>query len=792
MTGNQAEEPSTPSPHADQEASPPSVAGRLGVHAAVILSYVAIAFIHLRPLAFRFTETIPRGERMDALLHGWIINWTARQLLHAPWDLFQANLFFPHPDALAFTGHMVPEALPVVPIRALTNDPVITYNVAFMLTFVLGGWGTFLLVRRLTGNPWAAWVAGAFACYFPAKRWSLAHINTISVHGVPFALLALHRLLERPTLVRALAAGVLVALASLASAYYTVYLPLLLAAGVPMIWWAQRYPVDRRRVGFMAAAAVTAFAVALPLLTPYLQTYAGGDEPVRSYALQVAGAADVAEFFILDSLFWSRFLLPEALDPLTTPFFPGAVATFLLLIALFARRDRGRAAASNGSPPTETHGRRLDSRRQAGPPATAPSLPFVVVRVLGYATAASFVLVLGFHLVAYHRATAAFQQGPAAPLLWLAFLGGVAIALLVFAEGRAFPVPARALFRRFVATPRLVRAYTATTAFAMIIALGPRLKFFGYEGPTLPYHWIYYWMPGASALRAPYRAAILGQAFLAIIIGFGAAWLLSRRFSRPWIPVALASSMVVLMVAESTGNALPLHDLPEPASDVYEWLAEQPGDFGILEWPISRFMDNTAPGQWLSTLHWKRRVTGHNGRVPEDVRELHGLSMQWPPGPPFLDQLRDRFAVRYVIVHLDRFERSTQRQLVQEILPGISRWWELERQFGNDLVYRVRNGGAGRNLERRFAGWMVRGELVLRLAEPVPDEVGWRFGVEVAGEQLPPTDLVPGSTEIRITLPPGLDSAAPVWLRMSIEGPGGRTLEVERITIETPEGIVYP
>ena len=55
-----------------------------------------------------------------------------------------------------------------------------------------------------------------------------------------------------------------------------------------------------------------------------------------------------------------------------------------------------------------------------------------------------------------------------------------------------------------------------------------------------------------------------------------------------------------------------------------------------------------------------------------------------------------------------------------------------------------------------------------------------------------PTDLLPGSSEIRITLPPGLDSAVPVWLRMSIEGPGGRSLEVERITIETPEGIVYP
>ena len=111
-------------------APPTSLARRLGTHVAVLASYTLLAFIHLRPLASRFTETIPRAERMDSLLHGWIINWTARQLLRAPWQLFQANIFFPHPDALAYTEHMVPEALPVVPVRALTGNPVLTYNVA--------------------------------------------------------------------------------------------------------------------------------------------------------------------------------------------------------------------------------------------------------------------------------------------------------------------------------------------------------------------------------------------------------------------------------------------------------------------------------------------------------------------------------------------------------------------------------------------------------------------------------------------------------------------------------------
>ncbi len=761
---------------------------------AVLASYVIIAFVHVRPLAFRFAETLPRGERVDVLLHAWIINWTARRLLRAPWDLFQANIFFPHADTLAYTEHMVPEALPVVPVWLLTRNPVITYNTAFLLTFVLGGWGTFLLVRHLTGNPWAAWLAGAFGCYFPAKRWNLAHVNTIALHGVPFAMLSLHRLLERPNLARAVLAGVMVTLASLVSAYYTVYLPLLLVLGVPAIWWAGRHPVDRRRVATMGMAALVSAALALPLLLPYLGAWTGGDEPARSFDLQVAGAADVAEFFILDSVFWSRFLVPEALDPLTTPFFPGAVATLLVFAALFGRRtpnDPATATLPAKEPPSGDEVMGRAGLPVASGAAIAPAARRLS-RTLGYLAAAAFLFVLSHHLVEHHRETAAFRAGPAAPTSWLTGLGALALVLIVAAEGRAFPALVRGAWRRFTASPRMVRAYAAITAFAFLMALGPRLKFFGYQGPPLPYQWIYLWVPGASALRGPFRAAILGQAFLAVLIGFGAAWLLTRRRFAPPRTAAVAALLVVVMVAETTGNPLPLHDVPAPDDGLYTWIAEQPGDFGILEYPIARLMDDTAPGQWLSTYHWKQRVTGHNGRHPEDIRELHGLARQWPPGPAFLNLLRDRFPVRYVVVDLDRFDRPTQRELTEQILPGIADWWTFERSFGNRRVYRVRNGGDGRDLERRFAGWMVRGEIIVELAEPAPDGAVFRWGARIGEVRLPPIELTPGAREIRVALPDGLASSQPVWLRMSIEGPAGRTLGVESIRFETPEGVVYP
>ena len=507
-----------------------------------------------------------------------------------------------------------------------------------------------------------------------------------------------------------------------------------------------------------------------------------GDEPARSFDLQVAGAADVAEFFVLDSVFWSRFLVPDALDPLTTPFFPGAVATLLLLLALFGRRaESGDVTVGPGA------GRRSVPTTSAGGTLTGRA-----VAVAGYASALAFLYLMARHLVEHHRETAAFRPGPPAPSGSLLVLALVTLALVGAAEGRAFPRLARAAWKRLMESPRLARVYAAIAAFAMLMALGPRLKFFGYQGPPLPYHWIYLWVPGASALRGPFRAGILGQAFLAVVLGFGAAWLLSRLRSPG--PARLAAGLlVVFMVAESTGNPLPLHDIPDPARDgLYAWIAEQPGDFGILEWPIARLMDDTAKEQWLSTYHWKQNVTGHNGRLPEDIRELHGLARQWPPAPAFLDTLRDRFPVRYVVVDLARFDRPTQRQLTEEILPGIADWWQLERAFGNRRVYRVRNGGDGRNLQRRFAGWMVRGEMIVELAEPVPAEGSWRLGATLDDEPLSPLRLLAGATEVRVPVPRRPAGRTPVWLHLGIEGPAGRTLAIESIRFQTPEGIVYP
>lgn len=742
---------------------------RSGLHLAVIGSYLAIALLHLRPLGAVFGSAIARGNREDALLHGWILNWTARGLWRAPWDLFESNSFFPFPRSLAYTAHFIPEALPVVPVQALTGDPVLTYNVAFVLSFVLWGWGTFLLVRRLTGSVAAGWVAGAFACWFPAKRWSLAHFNTISLQWVPFALLALHRLLERPRVAAAIVAGMLVVLASLSSAYYTIYFPLLLIIAVPLQVWAGRHQFTPGRVAAVLLAAAVAIAMTFPVLWTYGSLYSAerGD---YEYVLGPGGGADVAEFFVLDSWVWARTVLGRYSDRSTAGFFPGAVALTLALVALLGRRGTGLVWGGFWS---------------------QLSLPWrgVYVAGVGLLTAAAGALIS--HLDAHFRAWIHDVPAPMAELdhAWiLALLGAVAVLAV---ERQQFPMLLRRFGRRVLASPRTVRVFAALTLVAGIVTLGQRLQFFGYQGAHLPVYWLYRWFPVLGSLRAPFRIGFLGTAFFAVLVGYGAAVALQRL--QRWRLGGLlgACGLVLLMQVEYLGP--PLTPTAPPARrPVDAWLAQQPGEFGIIELPQPVKLWQTARGQWQSVHHWKSRVTGHNTFVPLPIVRLHRVSRP-PLQDLFLDYLVRDFPVRYVLLDLDALDPMERDRLIGERLPELDAVLQPLEQIGSVLVLQVNNGGNLGTIKRRFPRWMVQGTLRLELATMVTAELdGARLSVRRDAEELGLARLREGQRVVEIPVPDSSETEALPTLTFRLGGGGEAGLEVTRIRFVWESGLVYP
>ena len=85
------------------------------------------------------------------------------------------------------------------PIYALTHNPILCYNLLFLSTFALSGFGMFLLGRELTGSDAAGFVAGLAFAFAPYRMSNIPHLQVLSSAWMPFVLFGLHRLLrDRP------------------------------------------------------------------------------------------------------------------------------------------------------------------------------------------------------------------------------------------------------------------------------------------------------------------------------------------------------------------------------------------------------------------------------------------------------------------------------------------------------------------------------------------------------------------------------------------------------------------
>ena len=145
------------------------------------------------PLLLGLGRDVP-GDLGDSLLNMWILAWGAE---HVPrlltggisWSEFwNANIFHPDPLALALSEHLFGQTLQILPVYWLTGNIILCYNLLFIATFALSGFGTYLLVRDLTGNTRAAFIAGLVYGFLPYRIASVPHLQVMSSQWMPFAL----------------------------------------------------------------------------------------------------------------------------------------------------------------------------------------------------------------------------------------------------------------------------------------------------------------------------------------------------------------------------------------------------------------------------------------------------------------------------------------------------------------------------------------------------------------------------------------------------------------------------
>ena len=310
-----------------------------GERIAVLAAFIALAVAWTWPLALRpgTSMAAPFG---DPLLNAWILGWDADRLRHGLRGLWTAPPFYPYPDTLAYSEHLLGIAVPLAPIYWLTGNAVLLYNVALIGSFALAGIGMYLLARDLTGRRDAAVLAALAFMWCPNRAPQITHLQVLMNGWMPIALWALHRYFATGS--RLALAGFVAAfvLQGLSNGYFLFFLAVPVAIVASVELWRHRHRLTAHAI-HMAAAAVAIAALIAPVASAYLRVKREQGLS-RTRADAVHFGARPADYFTVSHQprLWAKVL---PIGGGERDLFPGLVVIGLALGALVPRRRQGTA-----------------------------------------------------------------------------------------------------------------------------------------------------------------------------------------------------------------------------------------------------------------------------------------------------------------------------------------------------------------------------------------------------------------------------------------------------------------
>jgi hypothetical protein len=242
-------------------------------HVAALAVGVFLALAQTWPLATSITTHVPSlpGNQTagpDQLLTSWILASDVRKLFHDPLGVFETNNMYPFRHTLAYSENLLGMAIVVWPLQVLWNDPILTNNIALLMTIALSGYGVMLLVHELTDSVGGAIVGAVFATYAPFVWINIDQLHVASGQSSALAIFALARVVRTRAWRHAVLLGTMAAWQAWATLHWGVFLALGLVATVLVLLLLSAQA--RRALPQLAGAGLLAAVLVAPLAVPYL------------------------------------------------------------------------------------------------------------------------------------------------------------------------------------------------------------------------------------------------------------------------------------------------------------------------------------------------------------------------------------------------------------------------------------------------------------------------------------------------------------------------------------------
>jgi hypothetical protein len=309
---------------------------------AVALTFVALTFVVTYPQVRVLTTSVPYHS--DPYFSMWRLGWVAHALRTNPGGLFDANIFYPARDTLAYSDAMLLPGVLLAPFFWAGVPAAAVYNAALFTALALSGYAVFTLTRRLTGSAGAGLAAGVIYAFAPYRFTHYAHLELQLVFWIPIALCLWHRLTANGRVRDGILLGLTVAAQLLSCiyagifsiAYFTVFVPaLLVSSGVAQ--------ARRLLVAALIAALLTVLIVA-----PYAAVYMRAERSVGARSADTIGiySASLRNYLSAPAINriygWTAVTDPIGADEMNL--FPGVIAAALALLGVLAGQGRVRFA----------------------------------------------------------------------------------------------------------------------------------------------------------------------------------------------------------------------------------------------------------------------------------------------------------------------------------------------------------------------------------------------------------------------------------------------------------------
>lgn len=317
----------------------------------VTVVYAVLTFVMAFPFsgspATRILADVPDGH-----MYLWTLAWDAHAFLTQPLRIFDANIYYPYANTLAYSENLIGSAFFAAPIIWLTDNIVLATNLTALISCVLCGVGAYVLGRQLHLSVGAAFICGLIFAFAPPRFIRIGQLHMTAVQWIPFSLAFLHAYFEagrRRDLLLAIGFFSLQALTSGHGAAYLALATLALVAWQFALWSPLAL---RRRLRDFGVAGAYLIAPAVWVMLPYRMAQAEAGLR-RDY---MADAQPTIESFLASPARVHQFLVAKLWGPLANEpdafLFPGILVLALAALGVasqtpFANASRHKPARGN-------------------------------------------------------------------------------------------------------------------------------------------------------------------------------------------------------------------------------------------------------------------------------------------------------------------------------------------------------------------------------------------------------------------------------------------------------------